>query len=257
MTRLAQPTSDGSSSIRTASSGGESAHRRRLRLNARFRVPEPPFPDIRWTPVRLEASQELDLPPGRYSFTARDRRWSESLAGETQLLDEPDSPNLRRSELQFDHTGGVSHLKFSVKDAGGPLRPPLDRTNERNLDRGPTVRRGTGESYRGRRGSPTVFPRDPKSVVARCAERGQPRNYDTMRYVRRRPPTVTAGTATARLVSADHHASSTMSSTRPATVVPIAAISSRTSRLSSPKNRIEPCLLRSRRAGPPRCGRGL
>ena len=83
---------------------------------------ERPFPDIRDDAWRLEASQELELDPGRYSFTLETDGEVKAWIDETQLLDEADSPNVRHSELQFDHPGGRAVLRITVKDRGGPLR---------------------------------------------------------------------------------------------------------------------------------------
>ena len=83
---------------------------------------ERPFPDIRDDAWRLEASQEVNLEPGRYSFTLETDGAVQAWLGDLQLLDEPDSPNVRQSELQFDHPGGRAVLRIGVKDTGGPLR---------------------------------------------------------------------------------------------------------------------------------------
>ncbi len=82
--------------------------------------PGRPFPDIRDDGWRLEASQELELEPGRYGFTLESDGAVKAWAGDAQLLDEADSSNLRRSELEFDHPGGRLMLRFAIDDTGGP-----------------------------------------------------------------------------------------------------------------------------------------
>ena len=104
-----------------ASSGGELRTGEGFDPTLDFDFPDRPFPDIRDDAWRLEASQDLDLEPGRYRFTLETDGEVRAWAGETQIMDESDSLNPRRSELQFDHPGGRVTLKFSVKDTGGPF----------------------------------------------------------------------------------------------------------------------------------------
>lgn len=123
VTRLAQP--DGGWLVQyweDLASGGEVRTGEGFSARLALEFFERPFPDTRDDAWRLEASQELALDAGRYSFTLETDGAVKAWLGDRQLLDEADTEGVRRSELVFDHPGGSSTLRISVEDTGGPVR---------------------------------------------------------------------------------------------------------------------------------------
>ena len=80
-----------------------------------------PFPDVPDDAWRVVASQEFVLEPGRYRFQLEIDGAAKVSVGGKYLLDEADHPEMRRSEVVFDHAGGVVVLRFELRDTGGPV----------------------------------------------------------------------------------------------------------------------------------------
>ena len=85
-------------------------------------VPGRPFPDVPDDSWRLEASQQVELPAGRYVFELETDGAVRVTVDGKQLLDQADESGTRRRSVQFDHSGGGVAVVVSVQDTGGPVR---------------------------------------------------------------------------------------------------------------------------------------
>ena len=89
--------------------------------NLDFDYPASPFPDFTDDHWRLAVSQSMNLAPGRYGFVLESDGALRVTAGNTVLIDVPDSPQRSTHAVEFDHAGGTVNITIDVRDTGGPV----------------------------------------------------------------------------------------------------------------------------------------